>query len=95
MIGMVRLAVASRSAKVVTGNAGMLGLVGKAETAVARQGMVFVRGELWKARSETEIARGEPVRVTGIEGLTLVVEPGLDSPAKPESGGKWAGDSLQ
>jgi membrane protein implicated in regulation of membrane protease activity len=33
-----------------------------------------VRGELWRARSETPLHAGERVRVRAVEGLTLVVE---------------------
>jgi membrane-bound serine protease (ClpP class) len=74
MIFVLKLAIRARRAKVTTGTAGMIGLVGRAETAIAPQGTVFVRGELWRARSQMSIARGEGVRVSGIEGLTLDVE---------------------
>jgi len=42
---------------------------------VGRDGLVAVRGELWKAR-ETEgerLTRGEDVEVVGIDGMELVV----------------------
>jgi membrane-bound ClpP family serine protease len=38
-------------------------------------GQVGVHGEIWRATSGRPIARGAPVRVVGIEGLTLGVEP--------------------
>lgn len=38
-------------------------------------GRVRVRGELWRARSEVALGRGETARITSIEGLTLRVEP--------------------
>lgn len=37
-------------------------------------GYVRVQGELWRARCEEGAARGERVRVTGRDGLTLEVE---------------------
>jgi membrane-bound serine protease (ClpP class) len=37
-------------------------------------GWVSVRGELWRARSETPLHAGERVRIRAVEGLTLVVE---------------------
>ncbi len=74
MIVMVRLAFRARRARVTTGLAGMIGLKGRAETAIAPEGRVFVRGELWRARSQTKIAAGENVRVVGVEGLTLDVD---------------------
>jgi len=73
---MLRLAIKARHSKVATGSAGMIGLTGTAQTAIAPEGTVFVRGELWRARSNMNIARGETVRVLGIAGLTLDVEAG-------------------
>jgi membrane-bound serine protease (ClpP class) len=63
----------------------MIGLSGRAETAVAPQGTIFVRGELWKARSQMSIAPGERVRVTGIDGLTLDVEAAKDTTVIPKT----------
>ncbi|HXU09256.1 MAG TPA: NfeD family protein, partial [Blastocatellia bacterium] len=54
------------------------------ETAVAPQGTIFVRGELWRARSRMNIAPGERVRVTGMDGLTLDVEAEEDSASAPK-----------
>jgi membrane-bound serine protease (ClpP class) len=74
MTFMLRLAIRARRSKVTTGTSGMIGLMGRAETAIAPEGTVFVRGELWRARSRMSVSRGENVRVTSIEGLTLDVE---------------------
>jgi membrane-bound serine protease (ClpP class) len=38
-------------------------------------GRVFIEGETWNAVSETPVEAGQPVEVTGIEGLTLKVKP--------------------
>jgi membrane-bound serine protease (ClpP class) len=38
-------------------------------------GEVFVHGEYWRARSAAPIPRGARVRVTGVEGLVVTVEP--------------------
>ncbi len=83
LVFIVRLALRSRHAKVTTGTAGMIGLVGRAQTRIAPEGTVFVRGELWRARSYMEIAEGEAVRVTGVEGLTLAVEADSDVTIEP------------
>jgi membrane-bound serine protease (ClpP class) len=41
---------------------------------VARgEGQVFVRGELWRARSSETLRPGDHVRVAGLDGLTLDV----------------------
>ena len=53
----------------------MIGEGGTAETAVAANGLVRVRGELWRARSEQEIAPGTAVLVRDVYGLTLLVSP--------------------
>jgi membrane-bound serine protease (ClpP class) len=40
-----------------------------------RGGTVFIEGEHWNAVSETPVEPGQPVEVTGIQGLTLQVKP--------------------
>jgi membrane-bound serine protease (ClpP class) len=70
--------------KVTTGMAGMIGLHGRAQTVIAPTGTVFVRGELWQARSPMHIAKGEGVRVTDIDGLTLNVEAEKDDAVAPK-----------
>jgi membrane-bound serine protease (ClpP class) len=74
VVFMLKLALRARRMKVTTGTAGMIGLRGRAQTRIAPEGTVFVRGELWRARSGMSIAAGEDVRVTDIDGLTLDVE---------------------
>ncbi|MBN2241995.1 MAG: nodulation protein NfeD [Acidobacteria bacterium] len=60
--------------KVATGNQGMVGLVGLADSEIGRKGRVKVRGEYWSARSSSPIAEGKPVRVVAVEDLALEVE---------------------
>jgi membrane-bound serine protease (ClpP class) len=38
-------------------------------------GKVFVEGEYWNAVSESPIAAGQIVEITGMNGLTLLVKP--------------------
>ena len=52
----------------------MIGMTGRAESEISETGLVFVRGELWHARSVGRIAAGEQVRVVGFSRLALVVE---------------------
>jgi membrane-bound serine protease (ClpP class) len=92
---MLRLAVRAHRSKTTTGDSGMIGLRGRAESEIAPEGAVFVRGELWKARSEMKIARGEPVRVIGLDGLKLEVEAESGRLTAPAASGQWANDSLQ
>jgi membrane protein implicated in regulation of membrane protease activity len=55
---------------------GIQTLVGKPATVVAQcrpHGQVRVSGEIWAARCDDGVDVGEPVVVTSVEGLTLVV----------------------
>lgn len=55
----------------------MVGEEGEARTAISPDGIVVVRGAAWRARTNraTPLAAGDGVRVAGIEGLVLEVEP--------------------
>jgi membrane-bound serine protease (ClpP class) len=63
------------------GRDSMLGEMGVARSAVDPDGTVEVRGAPWRARTNraTPLAIGDRLRVVGIDGLVLEVE--------PESGG--------
>lgn len=67
----------SRFSTPTIGRESMVGEVGAAVDAVAPDGTVSVRGATWLARTNraTPIAVGESVRVVGIDGLLLEVEP--------------------
>jgi membrane-bound serine protease (ClpP class) len=41
-------------------------------------GHVFAHGERWKAVSAVSLSKGQRVRVTGMDGLVLRVEPDVD-----------------
>jgi len=71
---LLSLALAAKRRKAVTGEAGMIGLVGVAQTDLDPAGKILVRGEIWGARASARIPQGARVRVREIEGLTLVVE---------------------
>ncbi len=60
--------------RVSTGAAGMLGLIGVADTDISRSGRVKVRGEYWAASSDAPIAAGKTVKVLSVDNLTLKVE---------------------
>ena len=68
---LLRFAIAAKRRKAVTGEAGMIGLLGVAYTDLDPAGKVLVRGELWGARAAERIPQGARVRVREIEGLTL------------------------
>jgi len=62
-------AVRARRMPVTVGPQEIVGMEGD----VREGGLVFVRGELWRAHSEEPLAPGERVRVDGLHGLTLDV----------------------
>ena len=64
-----------RRAPVVTGQSELVGQVGVVRQPLAPTGLVFVRGELWQARSNGEsLEPGTPVRVERVgDGLVLEV----------------------
>jgi membrane-bound serine protease (ClpP class) len=54
----------------------LIGGAATAQTLIAPTGIAYAGGESWSARSrEAEIDPGTPLRVVGIEGLELIVEP--------------------
>jgi len=60
--------------KSVTGNEGMVGEKGVADTDITPEGKIFVRGEYWDAASSERITKGEKVEVTAVEGLRVRVK---------------------
>jgi len=69
------LALKTHRSPVRTGSEGLLLEPGVARTDVGPTGKVFLRGEIWNARSDQEIAAGTPIRVVAVEGMTVLVEP--------------------
>jgi membrane-bound serine protease (ClpP class) len=54
---------------------GLIGLVGEARGRLAPEGAVFVKGALWRGRTNgPPIETGTPIRVRSVEGLILHVE---------------------
>jgi membrane-bound serine protease (ClpP class) len=62
--------------RIVGAQRGLVGLVGEARGRLAPDGPVFVKGALWRGRSlGAPIEPGTPIRVRGVDGLILRVEP--------------------
>ena len=75
------VAIASRD-RIVAAQRGLIGLVGEARGKMAPDGPVFVKGAMWRGRSLGEpIASGTKVRVRGVDGLVLKVEPEAETMA--------------
>lgn len=74
-IFLVNIAMRARRNKVVTGQRGLIGEIGVARTRLAPQGKIFVHGEIWDALCPSGAEPGQSLRVTGVNDLTLTVEP--------------------
>jgi membrane-bound serine protease (ClpP class) len=72
--GIAGVALRARRRPVRTGAEEMIGSVGEVVSWNAGGGDVRVLGELWAAKSQARLATGQRVRVTGRDGLTLLVQ---------------------
>jgi membrane-bound serine protease (ClpP class) len=71
----VWFAVKARRRPVVSGHEEIIGASGIALSDFERDGWAQVRGETWRVVSKVPLVSGQKLRVTGIDGLTLRVEP--------------------
>lgn len=70
----VTKALAVHRRRPTTGREGLIGLVGFADSGIAPEGKVFIRGEYWDARSDEPIGVGSRVTVEAVEGMQLKVK---------------------
>lgn len=70
----VTKAVRAHRARPTTGREGPVGEEGQADSAVAPEGKVFVRGEYWDAWSDEPVSAGERVVVVAVEGMRVKVK---------------------
>lgn len=73
-IFLMTIALKARQNKVVTGEQGMIGLIGVVRAPLTPIGKVFVQGELWDATGPN-VDIGQPVIIRRVHDLTLEVEP--------------------
>jgi membrane-bound serine protease (ClpP class) len=73
-----RLAISSYRRRVATGVEEMAGARGEVQDWQDGAGHVCAHGERWKAVSALPLSKGQLVRVTGVDGLVLRVEPEID-----------------
>jgi len=72
---LVSIVMQARRNKVVTGASGMIGEEGITRTGLDPEGQILVRGEIWDALASAHVPAGARVRVKGMAGLKLLVEP--------------------
>jgi membrane-bound serine protease (ClpP class) len=72
-----RLAVQAQRRPPASGASALVGQIGRVRTNLAppEPGQIDLRGEIWRAVSRVPLPPGHPVRVAGVDGLTLTVEP--------------------
>ena len=63
----------SQKSKPAVGMEALIGEIGEVRGKLIPSGKVFVRGEYWNARADSEIDVGEKVEVVGYEGMSLKV----------------------
>lgn len=80
---LMTIALQARRNKVVTGEQGLVGETGVAQTNLSPRGKVFVHGELWDAIASSSLVAGQLVMVRGVDGLILQVEPLAAVPPRP------------
>jgi membrane-bound serine protease (ClpP class) len=81
LLVLVGAAVRAQARPALGGVRGLIGEVGEARSRLAPEGTVFVHGEYWTARAPGPVEPGERVRVTGLDGMVLQVEP-AERPAR-------------
>ena len=67
------LAFRAYRAKPKSGTEGLLGEVGVVRRVLDPEGLVFVHGEIWKAKAKEKLEPGESIEVEGVDGLLLKV----------------------
>lgn len=77
LVFVIGMAIQARRRPVVSGAEGLMGARGLAVSGFPGPGSVRLHGEIWSARSEVAISPGQRVRVTGREGLVLLVVPAI------------------
>ena len=75
----IRSALKAARLQVVTGAQSLSHASGEVRHWDAGEGWVHTQGEDWQARSPAALAPGQKVRVTGRDGLILIVEPAPDT----------------
>ncbi len=71
----VGMAIRARKRPVVSGAEELVGAIGVACKDFDTHGRVHLHGEIWQAESSTPVKKGQPLQVTGRDGLTLSVKP--------------------
>jgi len=69
----IGLAVKAHKRQPLSGSEGLIGELGEAASDIAPEGKAFVHGEIWDARSDEQISKGEKIRIIGTDRMTVIV----------------------
>lgn len=83
-IFLMTIALQARRNKILTGEQGLIGEIGVAQSPLIPEGKVFVHGELWNAVAATNVDAGRHVVVRRVENLVLHVD-SASEPVAPAS----------
>ncbi len=75
LITVASMALKSHRRPVVSGSDALVGALGESIEAFVDTGLVRLHGELWSARTDKQVAKGQRVRVVGRDGLVLQITP--------------------
>jgi membrane-bound serine protease (ClpP class) len=78
VITVVRMAVRARRAPIVSGVRSLIGADGEMLEDASETGWANIRGETWQVRTASRLARGQKIRVVGMEALVPLVAPDGD-----------------
>jgi membrane-bound serine protease (ClpP class) len=78
LMSIIGVALKARLRPVVSGREQLVGAAGITLEDINLRGNVFVHGERWNAISRSPLRKGQDIVVTGIDGLTLQVDPAGD-----------------
>jgi membrane-bound serine protease (ClpP class) len=78
VITVVRMAVRARRAPIVSGVRSLIGADGEMLEDASDTGWANIRGETWQVRTASRLARGQKIRVVGMEALVPLVAPAGD-----------------
>ena len=62
--------------KVATGSEGLIGEIGEVivEISPGKVGKISAHGEIWNAKSDEAIEKGEKIKIVAVDGMTVKVE---------------------
>lgn len=79
------MALRARRVPVVSGREELVGALGRVTQVVNGQAWAQIHGERWQVQADAPLSPGQPVRVSGLRGLVLQVQP-LPTPAPALTG---------